>query len=217
MRSNSPSPYPDLLIILFGLVVINIYLALVPQYVSLMLVRENGLVEILSVVAYLFAVILLFRKTAVEKVPYGYSSSFLLLLFAMRELDFHKRFTTMGTFKTKYYLSNSVPIVEKIVVVCIMLSLVVFTLMYLKKNVPSFLKKVRAKVGYCIIVAIAICSMFFSKFMDSYSEPLKKVFAYFYGNPDHLSRIIEETAELAIPVLFILAIVYYEKPEERIT
>ncbi len=213
MHINASPPSPRLYWVVVGLVLLNLFLVILPPEITLAMIREGGLVEVLSAVGYFSAIIFLLVPAYRKKVNVGCSTGFILLLFGMRELDFHRRFTTMGIFKTKFFVSSVVPLAEKIVISLILVCLLIFVILYLRKNSVLFFKRLREKVEYAILIAAGIGLMVFSKFMDSYSEPLKRIFILFYDDPDFLARIIEETCEMAIPVIFILAIIHYRYSE----
>jgi len=91
------------------LFVLYVGVILLPPDLTLMMVVENGPVEMLSAVGLLGAAFWLFCRTGRNTSGQPITAGFLVLLLGLRELDFHARFTTMGVFKTKYYLSPLVP------------------------------------------------------------------------------------------------------------
>ncbi len=206
MKILNSSFLPGFGSVIFGLLVINGIFTIMPPEVSLRLIKENGVVEILSAWGYFFAALLLFLLAIQKKVRGGYFTAILVLLLGLRELDFHDRFTTMGVFKTKFYLSSLVPIGEKIIVTLLMLVLISFILWYLKKYGPSFVKNLKKGTAHALFTMCGIACMFLSKFLDGYSEVLEKIFIMVNEDPAFQARILEETLELAIPVFFILAI-----------
>lgn len=66
----------------------------------------------------------------------GYLGAWTLCLAGFREFDLHKRFTTMGVSKIKFYLSPDVSATEKITVVIVLLVCLIPVLLFLKRNLP---------------------------------------------------------------------------------
>ncbi len=211
MSTRTSTFVPGVFFVLLGLVVVNILFAMMPPEVTLRFIQESGMVELLSAAGYFVAAALLVILAVQKEVASGYSTGFLVLLLGLRELDFHDRFTTMGIFKTKFYVSSIVPLGEKILVSILMICLVSFIIWYLKKHAASFFSELKYGTAHAVLTGCGIACMFFSKFMDSYSELLQNVLILVNEDPGFQARIIEETLELAIPVFFLLAILHVRK------
>jgi hypothetical protein len=208
MPRSTPPLFPVISVIFVVLVAINVVIAMLPVEVAMDAVREGHMIEQITAVGYFSAVILLLVKGVEMRSKTMLSSGGMLLLLGLRELDFHSKFTTMGIFKTKFYVSSSVPILEKAIVSVIVIVLIIFIFLYLKKYTGPFLKALRKKKSAAICVAIGIGAMFLSKFLDSCSDFIEEIVIHFYDVPDLFSRMIEETVEMTIPFLFILATFY---------
>ena len=78
-------------------------------------IKEDGVIETLSVLGYFAAASLILVKGQWSYIIKYYYFFIIIIMFGLRELDFHKKFTTMGIFKSKFYLSSQVPIIEKII------------------------------------------------------------------------------------------------------
>jgi len=74
---------------------------------------EGGVVESLSALGYFVCAALMLLMGGWHYVKKYHYVFMLVMLFGMRELDFDKRFTTMGIFKSKFYASSDVPMIEK--------------------------------------------------------------------------------------------------------
>ncbi len=217
MKKQTPSFIPKVLCVALGLVAINILFALLPPEVTLGYIREGGVVELLSAAGYFIGASILVYFSLKKEIASSYSTGFLVLLLGLRELDFHDRFTTMGIFKTKFYVSPIVPIGEKIFITILVLCLLGFIFWYLKKHGSSFISQLKKGTAHVVLTLCGIGSMFLSKFLDSYSELIENILILMNENPAFQSQILEETLELAIPVFFIQAIFSYRKYFNKVT
>lgn len=141
----------------------------------------------------------------------------MVLLLALRELDFHAKFTTMGVLKTRYYLSPEVPAPEKTLVSIIMIALLFVMYRFIRINFQNFLKGLKDREASAVNVALALLFAAGSKALDSNSASLHWFAALYHENPARSMQITEEVIELAVP-LFILFGVYhltksYKQPE----
>lgn len=131
-----------------------------------------------------------------------------MLCLALRELDFHDRFTTMGIFKTRFYISDKVPVLEKCIVTVIVLVLLVALIRYVAACYRSYLSTLLQRKTSAICVALAVIFGVVAKTFDSLSSEINN----FLGPLLHmdlvmLARMSEETLELGIPLFILLAIV----------
>ena len=96
-------------------------------------IEEGGVIETLSVFGYFLCVLLILLKGKWAYIKKYNYFLILIILFGLRELDFDKRFTTMGILKSKFYLSNSVPVTEKLIglLVIAILLYIFFLLLFL--------------------------------------------------------------------------------------
>ena len=135
----------------------------------------------------------------------------MLLGFGLRELDFDKRFTTMGIFKSRFYLSNEVMIGEKMVAVLISALFLVCLFFLLKNFARSFAEGIKARQGQSLTVLIALVFMVSSKSIDGLGRKLKPAGIVVSQSVSSLAGVIEESMELMIPLLFIVAITEFSR------
>jgi hypothetical protein len=113
----------------------------------------------------------------------------------------------MGIFKTRYYLSGSVPPLEKAIAVGVVLLLITGVVWYLRTYGPVFLAALRRRSLAAICGVLAIGSAVVAKTFDSFSSELKKlVFSLLQIDLVSLTRTAEEILELGIPFFILLAI-----------
>jgi hypothetical protein len=190
----------------YALLVSGIYL--LPDEIFHEIVKENGPIEILSAAGYfLFCIFLVcFNYTGVIKT--GFAPGFFLFFLGLRELDFHVHFTTMGIFKTKFFVSPQVPFTEKIIVTIFILSLIACGVIYLRRTLPGFKKDLLSGRPYAFSIVAAVGCICISKLLDGNSKIFETLFPML-ENPKMLSGAMEECLEMFIPVFFIRALFQY--------
>jgi len=130
------------------------------------LLREGGVVETLSASFYfLLAGLMLFRAGKDYLIQKHYI--FMLVLFCgFRELDFDKKFTTMGIFKSKFFVSADVPIIEKLIGTLVILVLLYMIVQIFRKHFIPFLKETRECSAVNIGMWLVVLFLIFSKSID---------------------------------------------------
>ena len=179
-------------------------------------VKEGGVIENATVILYgvLIALILLLRK--MRWCRGNYLSALILLVLLFRELDFDKAFTTMGIFKTSFYKSPSVPLLEKLEAFVVIVLIAVIVTVVLRYYLKNFLTGIRQHRQPELGVAMAVILGLFSKLiLDGLPRKLTKM-----GFPtgDIVSRkheVLEETLELGIPVSLLLSFYYLCRRADR--
>lgn len=180
------------------------------------LLDEGGLIETLTVVLYaaLIGGILYFRK--MKWSPGNYFSAFIVLMLMFRELDFDKAFTTMGFFKSSFFVSPDVSPLEKTVVSLVIIAiLVVFIGMLWRYRGALFEGLVRFKrPQWGVFTAFAFA--FVSKiFLDGLPRKLDGFGLTLDGYLLENHQVFEEVLELGIPIALIMSL-YYLVRERRV-
>jgi hypothetical protein len=105
--------------------------------------REHGVLEIASAVCAALAgasgMLLAQRARSYGWLVFGV----LLLAAAAREMDWHKAWTTMSILKTRFYITETVPVVEKIIGGAVVLVLLIAAF-YVARRVPGYWRQWRA-------------------------------------------------------------------------
>jgi hypothetical protein len=182
---------------------------LLPSSLGKILVKENGPVEMLSAAGYGAAACWLFWRTWRYRLHDGVTAGMLAALLGMRELDFHTRFTTMGVFKSRYYLSDTVPMGEKLIAFLVVIALLYFAGRYCLRNFRPFWRDLAAGRRYATALAFSLACIVVSKSLDSLSWPIDPIFEYLSNDPVTVLRTIEENLEMAIPVYLLFSIWFH--------
>ncbi len=191
------------------LVVSVVLLSFLPEERVVTLVRENGLVEMLTVVMYAVVVFCLLILPLRTRNVRTFAASGVVSLLCLRELDFHTRFTTMGIFKTKFYVSPEVPLSEKTIVTVVVLMIVVAVLLFARRHWAFFIQGLRRGETPSLAVACGLGCAVLSKMLDSMADLFHPL--CFWYNPTIMLRAIEEVLEFGIPLFFLVAIYSFYK------
>ena len=99
-------------ILLISLLVVSGVLIFTP-FEKGFLVKEGGVIEVSTVVLYGVLIGLLLVLRNLRWLWGNILCSLCVLVLLFRELDFDKAFTTMGIFKSNFYKSDSISLLEK--------------------------------------------------------------------------------------------------------
>jgi hypothetical protein len=174
-----------------------------------MLISEGGIIESLSALGYFVCVAYMLYRGSIDFAKRYHYLIMLVTLFGMRELDFDKRFTTMGILKSRFYTSDLVPLGEKLIGVVVVLLLLYVVFRIIKDHAPSFATGVKNRVSWHLGALSVIGALVFSKSIDGLGRKLGDVgitvdplIATYFG-------VIEEILELGIPVLIFVTFTLY--------
>lgn len=187
-------------VIYLTIVSILILAVLQDDLVIFYLASESSPIQAFSAIGYFIGLVIAVILQRKGHISFGIGTAVILLSMGLREMDFHDRFTTMGIMKTRFYISDAVPLSEKIPATIIMLGLGFIIAVFLIKHFRPFLTALRAKNTAALLTLNGIAFTVISKLIDS--------------QPHLLFCIIEETIELAIPYFFISALLLYRQTEQ---
>lgn len=169
---------------------------------SLGLTSEGGLIENLTLALYALVLV-----AAVIMHPRGYRAAGLVglmaVLMALREVDAHKAFTTYGVFKTRLYVSPDVPLSEKIFAALAVIALVVMMVQALRAA-WGYLRHRAPQAGVTLLVLCGF--VVFLKEVDGLPRVLKKMDMALTPEVLAISKAVEETGEMGLPLLLGLAL-----------
>ncbi|MBM4152141.1 MAG: hypothetical protein FJ220_01285 [Kiritimatiellaceae bacterium] len=196
--------YSFLTLVLVSLISVSGWIS--PEVYTL-LFEENGIVEVLSAAGYFFAFVLMLAHVIGRKIPAGWSLCALTLCFGLRELDFDKRFTTMGIFKSRFYSSSEVMLGEKLIGVLVVLLLLTCLYYVVKTFVRPWLQNLKARNPVAISIFLAFAMMAIAKSLDGLPRKLKPFGIKFDHHDKMMFEAWEESLELMVPLFMITAII----------
>ncbi len=175
-------------------------------------IKEGGIIETLSVVGYFLCVVLILLKGGWSYIKKYYYFFILIILFGLRELDFDKRFTTMGIFKSKFYVSSSVPMVEKFMGLLVITVLLYIVVSIFKNHSKGFFSKIKKLSPVHVGALITFLTIVFSKSIDGIARKLGYLNIIMDEQTADRFEVVEEVLELGIPLLiFATLLMYFSK------
>lgn len=174
-----------------------------------MLLEEGGPVELPSAILHFACFALVVVRGGVSffrKYPYFTVAP---LLFAMRELDFDKRFTTTGIFKSRFYLRPDVPLHEKLIGAIIILIIAALVVMMLRDHGKRLYVELKHRSAIARGAAITISLCLSSKSLDGLERKVKGLGYTLSPLVAKYSSPAEEILELGIPIIMILTFSTY--------
>ncbi|MBD1390483.1 hypothetical protein IC617_13660 [Neiella sp. HB171785] len=177
-----------------------------------MLMREHGPIEALSAFGYLLCVAVMAKAGGSDYVKKYWYFSVVLVSFAAREMDFDKAFTNVGVLKSKFFFSPDVSIMGKLVS-AVILGFILFALITIvRRHSKAFIAKVFSFRWDPVIWSIGFAGTFLvvSKSLDGLGRKLRGWgIADISPEVDKVASLVEESMELAVPYLFIIAVLAY--------
>lgn len=165
------------------------------------LLRENGPIEMLTVLGYVAAALALLVAGGRLFTTHRWYLPFIIVVMGLRELDFDKRFTTMGILKSGFYLSAEVPLAEKLVGLLVVGLVAAACVLALHKHAGAFLRRLRALRPDACAIGLAIVFVVISKSIDGLARKLAGVGIAVGDDIAALAHMTEELLEFGIPLM----------------
>ena len=132
-----------------------------------LMLKDDGLIQILTA-AVLIASCLLCLQRAVRKIPPAFKwgqLSYLFLIYAMREMDFHRLFTEEHVSRWKLY-AGPFPLHEKIMGGIVVLLTLIVMLYFIGSNFRHYWKSLRELQSWAVHVIVWAILLFSSQMLD---------------------------------------------------
>lgn len=178
------------------IIIIIAALCAVDEHWASAMIKDDGLIQIMTVILLfsgsLIALLHVINKT-LPRVKWA-ELAYLLLIYCMREMDFHRLFTSEHVSRLKLY-KGPFPLKEKLIGGAVMITIIVVLLHFAATNLPTFWRNLKDKSPWARYVVVWAILLFGAQIMDK-----SRIFRGLY------EQITEETFELgaAMMVIFIL-------------
>lgn len=173
------------------------------------IVKEGGVIETATVVLYGVLIALLVFLRRLQWFWGNFLCALCLLVLLFRELDFDKAFTTMGIFKSNFYKSETISIVEKsagLLVILIILAVFGTTLKRYGKGLLTGIKQLKKpELGVLTAVLLAMVSKLI---LDGLPRKLGDIGITLNDFLHEHYGIVEEVLEVGIPLSLLMSFYY---------
>jgi len=175
------------------------------------LLVEDGFFEILTVYFYIFCLILICVSWPLQKIITKWYFSALIILFALRELDYDKANFTHGVLKSKQYFSDLVGFPELIASISILIFIVLVLGSIIIKEKDSFIEGIKSLKQSQLAVLVSIILVIITKTIDG----IERKFGIDLSPPgERFALIVEEVGEMGIPIMFAIAILSWRNKNQ---
>ena len=208
---NSAQSYLDLYIGL-GLIFLNIgFLPFLDVEQQKNLLTEGGLFESLTVYLYIFCLILIGVRWPLQKIFSSWYLSALIILFALRELDYDKAHFTHGVLKSRQYFSDLVGLPELLISIVVLIFILTVLLFIVFKEKNNFIKGVINLRQSQLAVLASIILVIVTKTIDGAE---RKFGIDLSPSGERFALIVEEVGEMGIPIMFVIAILSWRNKNQ---
>ncbi|MBX3355967.1 MAG: hypothetical protein KF724_09745 [Phycisphaeraceae bacterium] len=175
---------------------------------------EESVIEFASVGLWVAAAIAIpvFLRRASAAVVAG---MLLCLGAAARELDFHKRFTEIGLFKLKFFLSPDIGVGAKVCGVLVILVLAA-SIVLVGRAIWLHLRASggwRSEWARCAALALGL--LLFAKSLDAAPSTLKSAGVMLSGSVTRMMGSVEEHMEAAAPLIVVVGLALVPRRRRR--
>ena len=177
-------------------------------------IDEGGIIETLSALGYFLCALLILLRgkwSYIKKYNYFF---IVVILCGFRELDFDKKFTTMGIFKSRFYISSSVPAVEKFIGLLVIAVLIYIVVSVFRNHLKDFFCKIKILSPVHIGSLMIFLTLCFTKTIDGLARKLGDINIHISQQTSNYFEVIEEVLELGIPLLMITTFIIYFTTEK---
>ncbi|TRD23562.1 hypothetical protein [Palleronia caenipelagi] len=177
-----------------------------PESVGKALLSEGGVIETASALGYVGVAGMLVWAMARDDTRQTWPLVVILLAMFGRELDLDKRPFTLGLFKSRQYLGDQVPGVEKLISLVILLVILTCLFLAARRYGGEFLRGLRDGVAQSWYLATGLVLVVISKSVDGIGRKLAPFGIDISDVLDRRFAALEELWELGIPITFALAV-----------
>ena len=175
------------------------------------LLTEGGLFESLTVYLYIFCLILICVRWPWQKILSNWYLSALIILFALRELDYDKAHFTHGVLKSRQYFSDLVGLPELLISIAVLIFIFTVLALIVLRERNNFIRGVIDLKQSQLAVLASITLVIFTKTIDGIE---RKFGIDLSASGERFALIIEEIGEMGIPVMFAIAILSWRNKNQ---
>ena len=175
------------------------------------LLTEGGLFESLTVYLYIFCLILIGVRWPWQKILSSWYLSALIILFALRELDYDKAYFTHGVLKSRQYFSDLVGLPELLVSIVVLIFIFTVLLFIVLKERNNFIKGVIDLRQSQLAVLTSIIFVLVTKTIDGME---RKFGIDLSPSGERFAHIVEEVGEMGIPIMFAIGILSWRNKNQ---
>ena len=175
------------------------------------LLTEGGLFESLTVYLYIFCLILICVRWPLQKILSNWYLSALIILFALRELDYDKEHFTHGVLKSRQYFSDLVGLPEFLISLAVLIFIFTVLLFIVLREKNNFINGVINFRQSQLAVLASIILVIVTKSIDGME---RKFGIDLSPSGERFVLVVEEVGEMGIPIMFAIAILSWRNKNQ---
>ncbi|WP_157471752.1 hypothetical protein [Gilvimarinus agarilyticus] len=196
-------------LLLLGLLAIIAYYLQLDDSQTQAAAQEGSLIDRTSALGYLICAGLMLVLGGRDLLKHHYPLMIGVTLLGLRELDFDKRYSTLGLFKSATFRSPDVSLLEKGITLVVVLLVVWLAIALIVK----YLRPLLTRAVQFNMVAISICCagglLVVARTLDGIARKLGEFGVNVTAHTEVHTTIIEEVFELGAPYSLIIALFCY--------
>ena len=213
-KININSDQQNYSLLLLAIIVLVFIMAILP-WVNIdtqkKLLIEGGLFEILTVYGYIICLIIIFATWSWQQILSKWYFSALIIIFALRELDYDKTYFTHGVLKSKQYFSDLVGFPELLISIGVLIFILAVLALIIFNEKNSFIRGVKNLKQSQLAVLASIILVIVTKTIDGME---RKFGIDLSPSGERFSLIVEEVGEMGIPIMFAIAILSWRNKSQ---
>ena len=213
-KININSDQQNYSFLLLAIIVLVFIMAILP-WVNIdtqkKLLIEGGLFESLTVYGYIICLIIIFATWSWQQILSKWYFSALIIIFALRELDYDKAHFTHGVLKSRQYFSDLVGLPELLISIAVLIFIFTVLALIVLRERNNFIRGVIDLKQSQLAVLASITLVIFTKTIDGIE---RKFGIDLSASGERFALIIEEIGEMGIPVMFAIAILSWRNKNQ---
>jgi hypothetical protein len=175
------------------------------------IIEENSYLENMQVALYFVSAMVSLIYFDKKVWNHGMIGSIILIILALRELDFQKSFDDISITRTKFYFSSDISLFSKAIAGLIVLSIVIIIVIFLRKNTDKLIIALKKKESFAQYTMSAVILLPAVMLIDASLRYIENIGIEPGEKISLIKGVFEEILELTIPVLFLIALLKYGK------
>ena len=175
------------------------------------LLTEGSLFESLTVYLYIFCLILICISWPLKKILSNWYLSALIILFALRELDYDKAHFTHGVLKSRQYFSDLVGLPELLISIAVLIFILTVLALIVLKERNNFIKGIIDFKQSQLAILASIILVIVTKTIDGME---RKFGIDLSPSGERFVLVVEEVGEMGIPIMFAIAILSWRNKNQ---
>lgn len=208
MSRNAPLSPAVTLALMLATILAFLCVDLVTEDTTAVIFKEGHAFEVVSALLLAVAAGVWWYMEADDMQGRQWHLPVILVLMTLRELDFDKRFTSMGLLKLRLY-TGTAPLWEKVIGLAVIALILICCWRLLTISFPRWWAGLRAGRASSWLSGLAVLTLVVAKSLDGLDRKLAGFGIVLPADLGRISGRIEEVLELGTAILLVQALIYF--------